>query len=180
MGILGDVEHPRAEEVRLRLHLLHVVGEADFQRLELSAIFRGALRAHGPHRRQVAVLLEVPHLLFREYLGYLHPTLNIGEAAEIFRTYASLLKAAGHEESKSWPYAYGRFTNGRPISNRARQIYRGLGDEAEKFGDPHDAGRPDSFFVWSKSRLGAVATLKRVWWGALRVGREVRRALALP
>jgi len=107
-------------------------------------------------------------------------TSNIGEAAEVFHRYASLLKTAGYDETKSWPYAYGRFTNGQPISNRARELYRRLGDEAEKFGDPHDTTRPDNFFAWSRSQLGAVATLKRVWWAALRVGREVRRALASP
>jgi len=72
-GSSGDVEHPRAEEMRFRLHLLHVVGEAGLQRLELPSVLRGALRAHGPDRRQVSLLLEVPHLLFREYLGHLHP-----------------------------------------------------------------------------------------------------------
>jgi hypothetical protein len=69
MGILGDVEHPRAKEMRFRLHLLHVVGGAGLQRLELPPVLRGALRAHGPDRRQVSLLLEVPHRCSVSTLG---------------------------------------------------------------------------------------------------------------
>jgi len=43
--VLGDLEHPRAEEVGLRFHLLDV-GNARLQRLEPLAVAARALRAH--------------------------------------------------------------------------------------------------------------------------------------
>jgi hypothetical protein len=55
--ILGDLQHPRAEQVRLRLHLLDV-GHACLQRLEPLPVLPRALGAHRPHRRQAAVPLE--------------------------------------------------------------------------------------------------------------------------
>jgi hypothetical protein len=36
--------------------------------------------------------------------------------AEIGRTYRDALATAGHEESRRWPYGFGTFTNGRPIT----------------------------------------------------------------
>src|SRR5712691_68759 len=68
--ILGDVEHPRAEEMRLGLHLLDVVGEARLQRLEARAIRGRALRAHRAYGRQEPLLLELVDLGFGEDLGH--------------------------------------------------------------------------------------------------------------
>jgi hypothetical protein len=103
---------------------------------------------------------------------------NVGDAAEIFGRYVKLLEAAGYHETKTWPYAYGYFTNGRPVPDRARHLYRRLGDEAERFGDPFDTTSSDSFFRWSRRQMGALGRMKRCWWALHRVVRDVRRALA--
>ena len=89
-----------------------------------------------------------------------------------------VLEAAGYHQSKTWPYAYGCFKNGRPVPNRARHLYRRLGGEAERFGDPLDTASSDSFFRWSRRQMGALGTMKRCWWSVHRVLREVRRAFA--
>lgn len=101
---------------------------------------------------------------------------NVGAAAEIFGRYAVMLEAAGYNETKSWPYAYGHFTNGRPISDRARRLYLRLGDEAERFGDPFDTASSDSFFRWSRRRLGTLSRMKRYWWALYRVASKIREA----
>jgi hypothetical protein len=79
---------------------------------------------------------------------------DIGDAAELFRRYAALLKSAGYDETKSWAYAYDHFSDGSPIGERARRRYRRLGSGAERFGDPFDAGAADSFQRWCRRQLG--------------------------
>ena len=105
---------------------------------------------------------------------------GIGQAAEIFRRYTTLLETAGYHETKTWPSAYGFFRNGEPIPYRTRELYRNLGDAARRFGDPFDPTGPESFYRWVKRDMSVLSRLKRLWWAANRVGREVRRALANP
>ena len=105
---------------------------------------------------------------------------NVGAAAETFGRYVTLLEAAGYNETRTWPYAYGHFTNGRPVPDRARHLYRRLGAEAERFGDPFDTASSESFFRWSRRQRGGLRRMKRYWWAAHRVTGEVRRALASP
>jgi len=105
---------------------------------------------------------------------------NVGAAADIFRRYRTLLEAAGYHETKTWPYAYGYFANGRPVAEQARYLYRRLGDEAARFGDPFDTASSDSFFNWSRRQMGGLGRMKRYWWALHRVVREIRRALASP
>lgn len=99
---------------------------------------------------------------------------NVGPAAEIFRRYMTLLKAEGYDETKRWPYAYGHFTNGAPVADRARRLYQRLGDEAKRFGDPFETTGAHSFFRWSKREMGALGKAKRVWWALHRWWRQVR------
>jgi hypothetical protein len=88
---------------------------------------------------------------------------NVGEAAEIFRRYVKLLEAAGYHETKRWPYAYGHFDNGKPVAERARYLYRQLGRQADRFGDPFTTASPDNFFRWSRRQL-MLSAIKRMWW----------------
>lgn len=71
----------------------------------------------------------------------------LGPVAEVFAAYAEALLAAGWREAQRWPYAYGVFDNGVPIPDVAREIYRGLGDGVERFGDPFRTGG-GSYFDW--------------------------------
>jgi glycosyltransferase involved in cell wall biosynthesis len=74
---------------------------------------------------------------------------DIGEAADLYRLYASKVLAAGYAECRPWPYAFGNFSNGVAIPDVARSLYHGLGAaKQKKFGDPFEAEPPGSFFHW--------------------------------
>jgi hypothetical protein len=81
---------------------------------------------------------------------------DIGGAAPLFARYLELLEKAGYGETKIWPYAYDYFDNGVPISDSAREQYRNLGDEVERFGDPFRTAGPDSYFHWLEAKEGAI------------------------
>jgi hypothetical protein len=89
---------------------------------------------------------EQPHAATR-YFSRLNMD-NLGDAAVLFRRYLDLLIAAGYEDTKSLPYAYDCFDNGVPVPAKVREIYRDLGPQAERFGDPLKTSGPDSFFAW--------------------------------
>lgn len=42
----------------------------------------------------------------------------------LFNHYCSLLKSAGYDETKRWPYGYGQYVDGKPIKTVERVIYR--------------------------------------------------------
>lgn len=73
---------------------------------------------------------------------------SVGPAAEVFRQYLSLLERAGYAEARAWPYAWATFDDGTPIPEIARDIHLGLGDGAERFGNPFSRSEPDSFCTW--------------------------------
>ncbi len=71
------------------------------------------------------------------------------ELRELFSTYAKLLLDAGYDECKRWPYAFERFTNGVKIPQPAsRQLYRELGEDAMKFGNPFVTQEGNTFWSW--------------------------------
>lgn len=74
--------------------------------------------------------------------------------AALLARYRSLLDQAGVGETLGWPFAFARFSNGVPIPEVARELYRSLGDDAIGFGDPFDAGRPDGFYAWMTAAAG--------------------------
>jgi hypothetical protein len=79
---------------------------------------------------------------------------DLGDTAELFRRYLSLVEAAGYHETKTWPYAYDRFDNGAGVTERARRIYRDLGDAVEQFGDPLVTAPPHSYARWLRRHDG--------------------------
>lgn len=105
---------------------------------------------------------------------------NVGPATTLFQRYRSLLEAAGYYQTKAWPYAYGRFDNGVPIPDLARQLYRELGDAAESFGDPFQATPPHSYFRWlnepSPDLPKGCQTVNRLWQAVYQRRPDVQRA----
>ncbi len=89
-------------------------------------------------------------------------------AAALFQRYRDLVLAAGHEEARAWPYAYGAFSNGVRIPDLARRIYRALEDDAHRFGDPFDSERRPSFFDWLCGGVDGRAiwagSMSRLWY----------------
>lgn len=109
---------------------------------------------------------------------------NIGPAAEVFRRYRGRLIEAGYYKTRAWPYAYGSFDNGVPIPDIARRLYRDLGDENSRFGDPLQTASPDSYFHWltegvscDGQRSGAVP---RLWREIYNRRSDVQRAYPNP
>lgn len=86
---------------------------------------------------------------------------DLGDAAERFRRYAELVENAGFGETRDWPHAYERFTDGTRITPEARRAYRSLGSAAARFGDPRDAGRPGCFKKWLDSQAPNAAPRRR-------------------
>jgi hypothetical protein len=70
------------------------------------------------------------------------------DAAVIYRRYAELLMAAGHDVTSRTTYGFDYFDNGAPISSQARDLYKSLGATVADFGDPFQTSRPDSYFRW--------------------------------
>jgi glycosyltransferase involved in cell wall biosynthesis len=93
---------------------------------------------------------------------------SLGETATLFRRYRDLVNANGHEETRFWPYAYAAFSHGVRIPEFARLMYRELGDEGRRFGDPFDASRRGSFFEWLRAgvdgRRRSDGTVSRLWY----------------
>lgn len=99
---------------------------------------------------------------------------SVGPAAELFRRYFALLAEAGYQETRRWPYAFGRFDNGEPVTEAARRAYRELGAGARRFGDPLETARAGSFFRWFSRHAShglGVRMAARQLWQAIR-GRE--------
>lgn len=73
------------------------------------------------------------------------------EYQRLFAGYAQALDSGGWEESSRRPYAYGFFDNGARIPEQARRLYRDLGDQRGRFGNPFETGHEDSFLEWLSS-----------------------------
>jgi hypothetical protein len=77
---------------------------------------------------------------------------STGDAAQVFARYRALLMDAHYEETRRLPYAYEHFDNGVVIPERARRIYRRLGERARRFGDPFETAPAGSYYRWYKAR----------------------------
>lgn len=73
---------------------------------------------------------------------------SIGEARELYRQYGDLLAKNGLASVKHWPYSFGSFSDGTPITREMRGSYWELGDVCEAFGDPFDVRQPGCFRDW--------------------------------
>jgi hypothetical protein len=91
-------------------------------------------------------------------------TSELGDAGIVFERYRSALLDARWAETRSWPYAYDHFSDGVPIPEVARDIYRRL-DEVARFGDPFDSNGHASFFSWLKEPAEGPRGPSRFWFG---------------
>ena len=117
-------------------------------------------------------------------------TAALGEAGEMFRRYARLLKNAGYDETKKWPYAWDRYDDGAEIPYAARKAYRELDDQTiRQLGDPWLTAGKNTFRRrfnrenrWNRGLRGLATRAVRMWWvryeadGVLAASRAVFRA----
>lgn len=68
------------------------------------------------------------------------PLANHPDLADLFTRYNARLLRHGYEECRSWPYTHGTYTDGGPITDEDRRIYRSLGKRFVP-GDPFDRSR---------------------------------------
>jgi hypothetical protein len=73
---------------------------------------------------------------------------SFGDAAAVYKRYAQLLTAAGHDVTSRTKCGFDYFDNGAPISSHARNQYKALGAAAADFGDPFETTGPRSYFRW--------------------------------
>jgi hypothetical protein len=75
-----------------------------------------------------------------------------GDAAEVFARYQRLLEECGWRETRGLAYAWDFFDNGERIRYQARRLYRAMGDEVRRFGDPFRTEGRETFYAWLRAR----------------------------
>lgn len=91
---------------------------------------------------------------------------DLGDVARLFHDYRRQLFEAGFAETRTWPYAYGRFTDGVPIPDVARSLYSSLGAQHCRFGDPFAVGS-GSFREWANAPVRGRARTGRAYLSRL-------------
>lgn len=74
-------------------------------------------------------------------------------AENVFTEYRNELLKNGYLQTKTWPYAFGYFDNGKKIPDYARRIYLKLGVKAKRYGNPFHASQKNSFYHYLRWRL---------------------------
>jgi hypothetical protein len=104
---------------------------------------------------------------------------DVGDAATVFERFAAELMDAGWAQSAHWPYAHDRFPDGVPIPPIARAIYRELGPDAIRFGDPFAREAPAGFAAWLGEPVAGTA-ITRLWQAVLERREDLRSAFPEP
>jgi glycosyltransferase involved in cell wall biosynthesis len=103
---------------------------------------------------------------------------ELGELKQVFDRYRRLLFAAGYEAVKSASYAFAAFDNGIAIPDLARSLYRRLGGDALRFGDPFATAPLGSFFGWLTAPVPDDASserpITRLWYEVYGLRPDVR------
>jgi hypothetical protein len=82
-------------------------------------------------------------------------TINsCGDAADAFSMYHRMLMAEGFMDTRHWPYAYDQFDNGTSVTAEHRKIYRELGEQADRFGNPFTTGSGTGYLDWFNRTKG--------------------------
>lgn len=86
------------------------------------------------------------------YHNQTYAVADTGDAAAVFSRYRRMLMEAGYETTRHLAYAYGRYDNGVVISDTAREVYRQLGEDAGRFGNPYQTASAHSYYRWLLER----------------------------
>jgi len=73
---------------------------------------------------------------------------DVGEAKTLFYDYATRLRQAGYDQIKSWPYAFGYFSDGISIPDFARSLYRETSAATARWPDPFNVQISDNYRDW--------------------------------
>lgn len=77
-----------------------------------------------------------------------HALSSFPPLQELCTSYSHMLLERGYDACKDWPYSYGTFDNGVPLTSEIRSFYTLQSKESrQSFGDPFRTG-PGSFYEW--------------------------------
>ena len=80
---------------------------------------------------------------------------DLGDARGLILAYRELLLAAGHKDSKTWPYKFAKFSNGFLIPDMGRPAHHESPELAVKISDPFsDAGFQAFVRIWNEPLAG--------------------------
>lgn len=79
---------------------------------------------------------------------------KIGEGRKAFEWYKGKLLAQDFVDINQWPYAFGFYDNGEPISKTQREVYWSLNGAVGVFGNPFETYKKNSFYTWFKKYRG--------------------------
>jgi glycosyltransferase involved in cell wall biosynthesis/lipopolysaccharide biosynthesis glycosyltransferase len=103
---------------------------------------------------------------------------ELGDLAQIFHRYRKLLFEAGYEALKGLSYGFATFDNGVAIPDLARSLYRRLGKDALRFGDPFATAPVGSFFRWLNAPVPddalSARPITRLWYEIYGLRPDVR------
>jgi hypothetical protein len=115
-----------------------------------------------------------------------HRLSNHRELRELFAHYQQQLLENGYEETSAWPYTFGYFKAGEPISDELRRHYRSLVAKGENHSDPFDSEKlkrqagidnnSEPGMVTPAEQLNAILN-SRAWRWVSRYGRLKNRYL---
>jgi hypothetical protein len=101
----------------------------------------------------------------------------IGPARSVFDRYRRALLDAGHEETRTWPYAYAFFDDGTPVPDFVRRLYVELGEAAARFPEPRAVTSSPSFFGWLNEPVDARRpSVSRLWHAVHAARRDLQHA----
>ena len=124
-----------------------------------------------------AISSHIPESLARYTLS------NRRDLRNLFAQYKELLVANGYQQAISWPYTFGYFNSGEPISSNLRLHYRSLTAEWRRFGNPFESEELKRRINVEVNSNTSIEQLKanlnsRAWRWVCRYGRFKTRFLA--
>jgi len=100
--------------------------------------------------------------------------IDFPQLKPLLRMYKDLLIKNGYDEIIKWPYSYSYFDNGVRIPDEARKIYWKMGNKVDKFGNPFETGKKDSFFEYYTKYCRSKSTFfKKI----IDIGREHKKLI---
>lgn len=157
------------------LHSRRVGGEKGQWRCNDGPLYFFHFSGYRPESK--AISTHIPESLARYTLS------NRRDLRNLFSQYKELLIANGYRQAISWPYTFGYFKSGEPITSDLRLHYRSLPKEWRRFGNPFESeelkGRinVEAGYRTSIEQLDAILN-SRAWRWVCRYGRFKNRFLA--
>lgn len=124
-----------------------------------------------PERALISVHLPESQARFR--------LSNRQDIRPLFAEYKKLITSHGHQQSCQWPYTFGYFKTGEPISQSLRIYYREFTAKRRGYADPFNSKELQQKVPANRGQLDAILG-SRAWRWVSRYGRFKNRFLVPP